>query len=152
MTSPADSVSYSVSSPTPNGTTDLILPFPLSAMMWKLALPLLAACALAQNPGPPAFEVASVKVDRQQPFVDRVLNVEGATLTIRNQTLRVIAAWAFDLQRSQIAGPPQIDSDRFDILARSAKPSSEAEMRPMLRTLLAERFHLASHRETRSAD
>ncbi len=114
---------------------------------------LLAVSALAQNPAPPpAFEVATVKINQQQPFVDRALNVNGDTLTMRNLNLRVIAAWAYDLQWSQIAGPSWIDSDRFDIIAKAAGPLSENAMRPLLQTLLAERFHFASHRETRNVD
>ena len=121
--------------------------------MWKFGLSVvLATSVLAQKPAAPVFEVASVKVNRQQPFVDADLKVRGDTLTMRNRNLRVIAAWAYNLQWSQIAGPPWIDSDRFDIIAKAAKPLSEDEMRPMLQALLAERFHLASHRETRQAD
>ena len=113
---------------------------------------LFAASVLAQNPAPQAFEIASVKINRQQPFVDRDLSVKGATLTMRNLNLKVIAAWAYNLQWSQIAGPSWIDSDRFDIIAKAAKPLSEDAMRPMLQSLLADRFHFASHRETKDAD
>jgi hypothetical protein len=38
---------------------------------------LLAVSALAQNP---AFDVASVKINRQQPFVDSALRVSGDSL------------------------------------------------------------------------
>jgi uncharacterized protein (TIGR03435 family) len=110
---------------------------------------LLAASAFGQNP---AFEVASVKIDRQDPSVSRDLNVNGDTLTMRNLNLRVIAAWAYNLQWSQIAGPAWIDTERFDIIAKAEKPLSEDEVRPMLQTLLAERFHLVSHRETRNTE
>jgi uncharacterized protein (TIGR03435 family) len=121
--------------------------------MQRFVLPaLLAASALAQNPAPPAFEVASVKINRQEPFVNTALNVNGDTLTIRNRNMRVIAAWAYNLQWSQIAGPSWIDVDRFDIIAKSPKPSTEDEMRPMLQALLAERFHFASRREVRQVE
>jgi uncharacterized protein (TIGR03435 family) len=113
---------------------------------------LLAISAFAQNP-PPAFEVASVKINRQEPSVDRpTMSAKGDTLTIHNLNLRVIAAWAYNLQRPQIAGPSWIDSDRFDIVAKGAKPLSGDEIRAMLQTLLAERFHFASHRETREVE
>ncbi len=113
---------------------------------------LLAASAFAQNPVTPAFDVASVKINRQEPFVDSALSFKGETLTMRNRNLRVIAAWAYNLQWSQIAGPSWIDSDRFDIIAKAGKPLPEDEARLMLQTLLGERLHLAAHRETRSAD
>jgi uncharacterized protein (TIGR03435 family) len=113
---------------------------------------LLATAAFAQNPAPPSFEVASVKINRQAPFVDRALTARGDTLAMRNLTLRVIAASAYNLPWSQIAGPSWIDSDRFDIVAKAGKPLTEDEMRPMLQSLLAERFHFLSHRETRGVD
>ena len=121
--------------------------------MRKFVLPvLLAASSLAQNAPPPAFEVASVKINRQEPFVGSALEVNGDTLTIRNRNLRVIAAWAYNLQWSQIAGPSWIDDDRFDIIAKAAKPLNEDQMRPLLQALLAERFHFAAHRETREVE
>jgi uncharacterized protein (TIGR03435 family) len=39
--------------------------------------------------------------------------------------------------------------DRFDIDAKAARPATPEQMTQMLRTLLAERFHLALHRETK---
>ena len=113
---------------------------------------LFAASAFAQSAAPPAFEVASVKINRQDAFKDAALDVQAATLTIRNRNLRQIAAFAYNLQWSQIAGPSWIDSDRFDIIAKAAKAASEDDVRPMLQTLLAERFHFAAHRETRTTE
>lgn len=113
---------------------------------------LFAASVLAQNPASPAFDVAGVRINRQDPYVGQELRISGDTLIIRNRNLRVIAAWAYNLQWSQIAGPSWIDSDRFDIIAKADQPLSEDGMRPMLQALLAERFHFVSHRETRQAD
>ena len=113
---------------------------------------LFAASAFSQTAAPPAFEVASVKINRQDAFSSPTLNVQAATLTIRNRNLRQIAAFAYNLQWSQIAGPSWIDSDRFDVIAKAAKPVSEEDVRPMLQALLAERFHFAGHRETRNTE
>lgn len=112
----------------------------------------LAASALAQKPAPPAFDVASVKMNQQEPYVGYALEAKGDSLKIRNVSMRVIAAWAYNLQWSQIAGPSWIDSDRFDILAKASRPVTDDEMRPMLQTLLADRFKMVSHRETRTVD
>jgi uncharacterized protein (TIGR03435 family) len=46
-------------------------------------------------------------------------------------------------------GPSWIDSDRYDILARTSEPATRDEMMLMLRKALAERFHLRVHAETR---
>jgi uncharacterized protein (TIGR03435 family) len=41
------------------------------------------------------------------------------------------------------------DGDRFDVAAKALDDTTRDEMRRMLRTLLADRFHLTMHRETR---
>jgi uncharacterized protein (TIGR03435 family) len=58
-------------------------------------------------------------------------------------------AWAFDLEEPQIVGPNWLNDATFDIFAKSADPATEADLRRMLQTLLADRFKLTAHRETR---
>jgi len=52
---------------------------------------------------------------------------------------------------SQIVGAPSwVATERYDIVAKApAAVTTADEMRPLLRALLAERFKLATHRETR---
>jgi uncharacterized protein (TIGR03435 family) len=57
--------------------------------------------------------------------------------------------WAFNIQDAQIIGPNWLNDVAFDIFAKSAGPAPEAELRQMLQTLLADRFKLTFHRETR---
>jgi uncharacterized protein (TIGR03435 family) len=110
---------------------------------------LLAGSALAQNPAPPAFEVASVKLSSPTDEPRMAIETPGNTLTMRFVTLRVAMAWAYHTQRPQIVGPSWIDTEHFEILGKAARPIDKDEMRPMLQTLLAERFKLQFHRETR---
>jgi uncharacterized protein (TIGR03435 family) len=116
-----------------------------------LVFSLLAASALAQNAAPPAFEVASVKInpDPNAPFA---FETPGNSVTIRNASMRKIMAWAYDIQWAQLDGPAWLDTERYDILARAARPATEAETRAMLRTLLIERFKIQTHRETRQVE
>jgi len=111
---------------------------------------LLAGSALAQNPAPPAFEVASVKISSPTDAPRMAIETPGNTLTMRFVTMRVAIAWAYDTQRPMIAGPSWIDSEHYDILAKAAKPANEDEMKLMLQPVLAERFKLQFHRETRT--
>jgi uncharacterized protein (TIGR03435 family) len=53
------------------------------------------------------------------------------------------------VQGFQVSGPPWINEQRFDIQAKKDLPATEPEMRRMMRTLLAERFKLVLHRETK---
>jgi uncharacterized protein (TIGR03435 family) len=126
----------------------------------------LAASALAQNPPAPAFDVASVKINQQYVSEDvqtwsRKIEVTPGNLNMRNVNMFELIKWAYHVQKYQIAlpsgfemrsrgGEVMLDSVRYDVLAKCSKPAAEDEMRPMLQTLLAERFKLALHRETRT--
>ena len=59
---------------------------------------------------------------------------------------------AYALGPNQIAGGPAwLDSDRFEILAKAEQPvDNDLVLMRMLQTLLAERFQLMVHRETRT--
>jgi uncharacterized protein (TIGR03435 family) len=125
--------------------------------MRLLVCAFLAGSALAQNAAPPAFEVASVKLNQlyrqDDPSTWRpVINSSPGGITIRNATLRVIAAVAYDIQRPQVAGPEWIDTQRYDIAAKAGGPVNYAAMLPLLRALLAERFKMESHLETRQME
>jgi uncharacterized protein (TIGR03435 family) len=126
---------------------------------------LAAASAFAQNPPVPAFDVASVKINQQYQSDDvhtwpRKVEVTPGNLSMRNVSMFELIKWAYHVQKYQIAipsgfesrsgGEAMVDSLRYDVQAKCSKPVSEEEMRPMLQTLLAERFHLALHRETRT--
>jgi uncharacterized protein (TIGR03435 family) len=111
---------------------------------------LLAGSALAQNPAAPAFEVASVKLSPPTDAPRMAIKTPGNTLTMRFVTLRVAIAWAYDTQRPMIAGPSWIDTERYEIVAKAAKPVDAEVMKVMLQPVLAERFKLQFHRETRT--
>ena len=107
---------------------------------------------LAQAPPAPAaatFEVASVKPNKDG-GPSSVRATPGGMLTVTNNNLRNIIRNAFGITNAQIVGGPAwIDEDRFDITARAAGPFTQAEGVVMLRALLAERFALRTHPESR---
>lgn len=117
---------------------------------------LLAACTLPAQDAPagrPAFEVASLK--RASPASgpakgdpDPVVSIAGGNLTMRNVTLKDMLGVAYGLKDHQLAGPGWLGSDRFDVAAKSAAATGD-QVRLMLQGLLAERFKLETHRETR---
>jgi uncharacterized protein (TIGR03435 family) len=107
------------------------------------------------NPAAPAFEVASVKPSNPNPVgplgaTPMVLPALGR-LTAQNVTLRMLVMFAFDKQPFQLVGGPSWqNSNKFDIEARTRDSSTPLEqMRLMTRSLLADRFQLKSHTETR---
>jgi uncharacterized protein (TIGR03435 family) len=109
----------------------------------------------AQQP-PLAFETASVKPNKsgaEERFFR--LDPRGGSLTVTNMQLREMIRFAYRIQSFQLEGGPDwIDSDRFDILAKPERevPATGTGPEPlqiMLRTLLADRFKLVMHRETK---
>jgi|HubBroStandDraft_4_1064222.scaffolds.fasta_scaffold05549_6 bla regulator protein BlaR1 len=103
---------------------------------------------------PPAFEAASVKLHEGGiSRGDRTQAIEPARLTWFNTNLGRLIEMAYGVKRYQVSGPDWIvnlgSTDRYDVMATTGKPVPADEMKRMLRPLLAERFHLTFHRETR---
>jgi uncharacterized protein (TIGR03435 family) len=97
------------------------------------------------------FEVASVKPNKSGDGRVMLSLPPTGRLTATNVTLRLLMRPAFDVQDFQmVGGPSWLDSDRFDVVAKAPEGVVEPEhVRPMLRALLADRFKLVTHTETR---
>jgi len=68
---------------------------------------------------------------------------------MQNQTLRRLVERAYNVKAFQVSGPDWMENVRFDVMAKYP-PDTRSEDRPaMLRTLLEDRFKLATHRETK---
>jgi uncharacterized protein (TIGR03435 family) len=99
---------------------------------------------------PMQFDVASIKVTAPGTRGFRFAALPGGRLDVRNNTLQNIMVNAFDVRIFQLAGLPTWGtSDNFDIDARVAGNPTRLQMMQMLQALLADRFHLKTHRETR---
>jgi uncharacterized protein (TIGR03435 family) len=106
--------------------------------------------AQAQATPEPAFEVASIRANRSgEPYVgapgDRF---SDGRFRYTNVPLRLLIRQAFERQRTDDVrgGPGWLDTDRWDFDARAE--SATADMLPMIRTLLIERFRLRHHIES----
>lgn len=99
----------------------------------------------------PAFEVASVKPNTSAgPNQIRVGMPGNGRFTINNMPLAELIRFAYELQPFQLTGGPDwINSQRFDVTATTGGQSGPPLLRQMLQSLLAERFNLAVHTETR---
>lgn len=63
-----------------------------------------------------------------------------------------ILEWAYGVRDFQISGAPAwVKEELFDIDARAEHPATEAEMKQMVQGLLADRFGLKLHRQTKEA-
>jgi uncharacterized protein (TIGR03435 family) len=106
--------------------------------------------AFAQQPAQPSFEVASVK-PADPSDKPGFLQTEPGRLNLNGVTVKMLIqqAWAISGYRIY-GGPSWLDSTRYNIEAKAAVGSGNLtldQMRPMLQTLLTDRFHLVLHRE-----
>jgi uncharacterized protein (TIGR03435 family) len=104
------------------------------------------------------FEVASVKPHKGDANVFSIMGQPGGRFTAVNASARMLIRSAFQLQDEQIVGGPDwLGVDRYDIVAKAEEGAAfgpPAGQRPgtmllMLRSLLADRFRLETHKETR---
>jgi len=110
-----------------------------------IACLLFGSVAHAQRP---AFEVASIKRNTSANQGAGV-HGNGGSLSITNSPLRNVIRNAWNLQGFQIVGGPGwIDTERWDIVAK-AEGNPGMQMMVMIQNLLADRFKLVTHKETR---
>jgi uncharacterized protein (TIGR03435 family) len=91
------------------------------------------------------FEVASVKPNSSGSGHSDT-DVDNNLLRMTNVTLKACIVWAFSMTDAQVSGPSWLDSERFDIVAKTESGEPQPQM---LQAVLAERFNLAVHRETK---
>jgi uncharacterized protein (TIGR03435 family) len=101
----------------------------------------------------PAFELASVRPAHPGHGGAPRFAVTPGRLTVQNTSLRHIILEAYGVEDFRLQAPDWIGSQRYDIVAKSpASVRRRAEMMPMLKTLLADRFHLEVHRESKALE
>jgi uncharacterized protein (TIGR03435 family) len=116
---------------------------------------LLGVLAAHQEPAElPAFEVASVRPSEPGSPTRGVARPANGLVRAGGTTLRQLVRYAYDIQPIRRdpqpeGGPEWSDNERFDIQARGPDDLSLPDSRLMMRTLLADRFALQVHRESR---
>jgi uncharacterized protein (TIGR03435 family) len=111
------------------------------------AIPALFA-SIALSAQSPTFEAASIKPaapggrgGRATASADRYIY---ANTTVSNILIR-----GYGLKAYQVDGPGWIKTERYDIIAKAPDNTSNDQIPLMLQALLAERFQLKLHRESR---
>jgi uncharacterized protein (TIGR03435 family) len=120
-------------------------------MNLKLGTALTVSLLLAQAQPPQAFEVVSVKPNRSGLDQSKGINILGSRISGENLSLQTLILQAYGVLDFQIVGGPRwLGSDRFDLEATTGRPEpiGLSELGPLLKSLLADRFHLATHKET----
>jgi uncharacterized protein (TIGR03435 family) len=126
----------------------------IGTLVTAAGLPIVAPLGQArdgqQAASDPAFEVASIRPSTSAYAGWRLEPQAGGRLTGTNVPAAALIRFAYDLPDFQISGGPGwLASDRFDVEAKAEGDPPLDQKRLMLRTLLAERFKLTVHTETR---
>src|SRR5262249_11315206 len=116
-----------------------------------LLLATLAASPLhAQSSG--RFEVVSIKPNRSGAEASET-NTSPGRLSLSNVTPLSLIFRAFGVQASQVVGAPNwLSSDRYDVVAVTGGPDvlNDKDRHPFIQAMLAERWKLRFHKETRN--
>jgi uncharacterized protein (TIGR03435 family) len=102
----------------------------------------------------PQFEVASVKPSPArgfQPTEERNRGWGDVTgrVNLRYIPLKLVLLRAFSVEANQLTGPDWINTEPYDIQAIVPAETAKGQIPLMFQTLMAERFKLRFHRETR---
>ncbi len=105
----------------------------------------------AKTDAPKEFEVASIKPSAPGGRGVRIQMAPGGRLDVSNVTLKILIQQAYGVKDFQISGGPGwINSDRYDVVAKADGDVGRAEqLRPLIQKLLADRFQLTIHRDTK---
>lgn len=117
-----------------------------------VTLPVIAGRTSAQQ-----FDAAAIRASAGLPVIHMPMldsSMRGGRLRqgryeVRSATLVDLIAAAYRVDRDKIAGgPPWINTDIFDVIAKAPPATTPDSLRLMLQTLLAERFGLQVHSDT----
>jgi uncharacterized protein (TIGR03435 family) len=116
----------------------------MKIVMAITAVSVLASLAWTQPP--PSFEVATVKPASRNAGLFSAAT-DPAMVRYSHVTLRNFVEIAYN--NRLISGPAWLDSEYYDLAARLPAGTAQDRVPSMLKTLLAERFKLAIHREVK---
>jgi uncharacterized protein (TIGR03435 family) len=103
-----------------------------------------------QSRAPLAFEVASIKPNATGDNRVQMQVAPGGRMNMTGVTMKLLIRNAFRIQDFQIVGGPGwMEADRWDIQTKAEENASPVQVNEMLQTLLADRFQLKFHKETR---
>ncbi len=124
--------------------------------MPKFIPALLFAAGLAAAQTPLSFEVASIKpggpMDPAAIMAGKMrigMKIDAARVDIGMLSLSDLIRIAYKVKSYQVQGPEWMSGERFNISAKLPEGAKEDQVPEMLQTLLAERFKLTIHRQSK---
>jgi uncharacterized protein (TIGR03435 family) len=116
---------------------------------------LAAGAVFAQTPAKLEFEVASIRPAGPIEAMAASgkfhvgMHIDGARVDIGSMALVDLIQIAYKTKRYQISGTDSLGTQRFDIIAKLPEGANKDQVPEMLQALLADRFKLAIHRDTK---
>ncbi len=123
-----------------------------AAIFWVVGFAVLSLSVPgARGQSAPEFEVASVKPHSSSEGSPNVsIARDPGRLTYTNMTVRGLIREAYGLKVYPLSrGSDALSTDRYDVIAKVSPDASKEQRMLMLQALLAERFKLVVHRETK---
>ncbi len=132
-----------------------------STVLFSFLALLTAPPSVAQST-PPAFDVASVKLNSNcQAGSGGRAGISPRNLALPCVSLRALIRLAYGdvlvglglgARRMEVqGGPGWLDTERYDVFAKSESSAAGQSAAPMLQTLLEERFKVKVHKEAKSS-
>ena len=115
-------------------------------------LALLFLAAMPPQDSTPASEVASVKVSPPPLAATGIAHgckPDPAIVQCTGATLKMLLLRAYRVKYFQIEGPAWIETENYDVSAKVPEGAPAGDVPAMLATLLAQRFAVKLHKETR---
>jgi uncharacterized protein (TIGR03435 family) len=118
---------------------------------------LLSRAVLGQSAAPagtPQFEAADIHIrahsNNPAPFMSGGV-LRGGRYDLRNATMLELITTAYGISDNDlvVGGPSWLERDRFDIAAKAPNGTSPETLKLMMQQLLADRFKLVVHNDTR---
>ena len=114
----------------------------------------MAASLVEQTPAElPTFEVASIHKVAPLPVMgkqpDGSALFMSSRLVMKYVSLKDMIETAYGIKEHQLSGPPWLGEDRFDVEANVSTATTSVQMRLMLQALLADRFKLVVHHDSK---
>jgi uncharacterized protein (TIGR03435 family) len=122
-----------------------------------VCLAVAAGPCFAQAPAAgPSFDVASIKPSPEitaamvaSGAIHAGMKIDASRVDIGQYPLMAIICKAYDVKQFQVSGPPWLTAQRFDIVAKMPEGATKEQVPQMLQALLAERFKLKVHHESK---
>ena len=117
--------------------------------LWIALLSSATFCQSTDNSS--AFDSADVHVS--PPSTNPTMRggaLRGGRYEVRTATMVELISTAYDMEQDKILGGPSwLDWDRFDVLAKAPQATTQENLNRMLQNLLADRFKLVVHKDTK---